>query len=176
LCFTDLHGKHVGKTGYVIGKGPSLDEVGCLRAHFNLGVVYERQGKLKDAVTKLEQVLNANKQDVGVAFQLATLYYRVGEKDNSQKLFEQIVAVVPTYANARWFLSVIYEEKGLYDQAIAQVQAVKATNPGNTSVDQRLATLEKEKADKTKPQVNPLPQPVKETINGPAAQNPVQAP
>jgi tetratricopeptide (TPR) repeat protein len=144
-------------------------------AHFNLGVVYERQGKLKDAVTKLEQVLSVNRQDVGVAFQLATLYYRVGEKDSSQKLFEQIVAAVPTYANARWFLSVIYEDKGLYDQAIAQVQQVKSTNPGNTSVDQRLTTLQKEKQEKTKPQVNTLPQPVKETISGPAAQNPVQA-
>ena len=38
-CFDDFREKHAGKTGYVIGKGPSLDEVGCLRAHFNLGVV-----------------------------------------------------------------------------------------------------------------------------------------
>jgi tetratricopeptide (TPR) repeat protein len=145
-------------------------------AHFNLGVVYERQGRLKDAVVKLEQVLGANPSDVGVAFQLATLDYRVGDKDKAQNLFEQITKAMPNYANARWFLSVIYEEKGLYDQAIKEVEQVKATNPGNATVDQRLAALLKAKQDKQKPQVNPLPQPVKETISGPAAQNPVQAP
>ena len=99
-------------------------------AHFNLGVVYERQGRIRDAVTKLKEVLSVNPQDVGVAFQLATLYYRTGDKDSSRKLFEQIVQAMPNYANARWFLSVIYEEQGLYDLAIAEVEAVQKTNPG----------------------------------------------
>ncbi|HWQ99959.1 MAG TPA: tetratricopeptide repeat protein [Candidatus Methylomirabilis sp.] len=144
-------------------------------AHFNLGVVYERQGRLRDAVTKLEQVLSANPQDVGVAFQLATLYYRVGDKDSSRKLFEQIVQAVPNYANARWFLSVIYEEQGLYDLAVAEVEKVQATNPGVDVVDQRLEALKKARDAKAKPATKPLPEPVKEEITGPAENNPVKA-
>ena len=145
-------------------------------AHFNLGVVYERQGKLRDAVTKLEQVLGANPQDVGVAFQLATLYYRVGDKDSSRKLFEQIVMAVPNYANARWFLSVIYEEQGLYDLAIAEVEKVRETNPGVATVEQRLSALTKARDAKSKPASKPLPEPVKEDISGPKENNPVKAP
>lgn len=144
-------------------------------AHFNLGMVYERQGRLKDAITKLEQVLTATPGDVGVGFELATLYYRAGNKDDSRKLFEQIVQAAPNYANAHWFLSAIYEELGLYDQAIAQVEEVQKTNAGAPAVEARLAALKKAKADKAKPQTQPLPEPVKEEISGPQGNNPVKA-
>jgi tetratricopeptide (TPR) repeat protein len=145
-------------------------------AHYDLGLVYERQGKVKDAVGKLEQVLAANPQDVGVAFQLATLYYRAGDKTSSRTLFEQIVQMVPDYANARWLLSAIYEEEGRYDDAIAQVEAVQKANPGDQNVAARLDALKKARDEKSKPADAPLPVPVKEEIKGPAENNPVQKP
>lgn len=144
-------------------------------AHYNLGLVYERQGRINEAVTKLEQVLANNPQDVGVAFQLGTLYARANKKDAARQLFEQIVQAVPNYANARWLLSALYEEQGRYDEAIAQVQALASANQDNTAVTQRLEELNKAKADKAKPVVAPLPSPLPEGITGPAEQNPVRS-
>lgn len=145
-------------------------------AHYDLGLVYERQGKVKDAVTKLEQVLSANRQDVGVAFQLATLYYRAGDKNSSRTLFEQIVQLVPDYANARWLLSAIYEEEGRYDDSIVQVEAVQKSNPNDQNVNARLEYLKKARDEKAKPTGEALPEPVKEEIKSPEENNPVQTP
>ena len=145
-------------------------------AHYDLAILYERQGRIKDAISKMEQVLTANNKDVGVGFQLAILYYRDNQKDKARNLFEQIVAMEPNYSNARWYLSVIYEEMGRLDDAIAQVQKVKELNAGNQTVDQRLQQLVAERNAKKAPTQTPLPEPVKETISGPQQLNEVQKP
>jgi tetratricopeptide (TPR) repeat protein len=146
-------------------------------AHYYLGLVYDRQGKTKDAITKLEQVV-ANSKDVGVAFQLAIMYYRDNQKDKSMNMFEQIIAVSPDYANARWFLSALYEENGRLDDALAQVLKVQETNKDNQDVVKRIAYLQDLIAQqKTKPAVaEPMPKPVEDKIQGPADQNPIQKP
>ena len=123
---------------------------------------------------KLEQVLQTDNKNVGIAFQLAILYYRNNEKDKSLNLFEQIVAIEPNYDNARWYLSTVYEEQGRYDDAIAQVQKVADNNVGNQSVQDRLTFLIQQRDSKMKPVTTPLPEPVKETISGPKEQNEVK--
>lgn len=146
------------------------------QAHYNLGILYERQGRIKDAIVKLEQVLSINNKDIGVGFQLGILYYRNGDKDKALNIFEQIVALQPDYANARWFLSAMYEERGRYDDAIAQVKKIGETNPGNQAVQQRLNALTSLR-DQKKPANVPekkLPEPLKEEIKGPAPLNEVK--
>jgi tetratricopeptide (TPR) repeat protein len=152
-------------------------------AHYNLGLAYERQSRLPEAIQKFEQVLSANPQDASVAFQLAILYYRNGNKDASKALFEQVITAQPSFADARWFLSTIYEEEGKLDQAIEQIQKVKETNPDNQVVEARLSALE---AKKNPPPVAPPatatsstqglpPPPSNPTINsGPTNQNPIK--
>lgn len=110
-------------------------------AHYQLAVVFERQGKLDEAVTKMESVFLYNQMDVGVAFQLGLLYLRQGNNDNAQVMFEHVVNLVPTYSNARWFLASIYELNGEIDKAIEQVEEVLALNPDNQLVQQRLDQL-----------------------------------
>jgi len=145
-------------------------------AHYDLGLVYERQGRVQDAITKLEQVLSADSKNVGVAFQLAILYYRNNEKDKSQMVLEQIVAMDPTYSNARWYLASLYEEQGKIDDAIAQVEQVKALNPGVQDVETRLQDLQKLKDQNAKPTPAPLPAPVNEQITNPSGQTQVTTP
>ncbi|MFA6161589.1 MAG: tetratricopeptide repeat protein [Patescibacteria group bacterium] len=142
-------------------------------AHYNLGVVYERQGRTKDAITKLEQVV-ADSKDVGVAFELGTLYYKDNQKDKAASLFEQIVALQPDYANARWFLSTLYEEQGKLDDAMAQVMKVKEMNAESEDVNNRITYLQDLIAKKNGQAVAESPTPVEEKISGPAEQNPIQ--
>ncbi|MFA5130075.1 MAG: tetratricopeptide repeat protein [Patescibacteria group bacterium] len=153
-------------------------------SHFNLGLVYERQGKLDEAIGKLEQVLKTTPDDINVAFQLAILYYRNNQKDQAKAMFEQIVRVQPNYANARWFLSMIYEEQKQYDKAIEQVQAVKSTNADNASIDLRLKQLENEKTgtvststaatnSTSTPMIGNVP-PSPQTITSPTGQNQIK--
>ncbi|MFZ6015543.1 MAG: tetratricopeptide repeat protein [Patescibacteria group bacterium] len=144
-------------------------------AHYYLGLVYERQGRIQDAITKLEQVLSVNQNDVGIAFQLAILYYRNDNKDQSLATFEKIVQIAPQYANARWYLSAIYEEQGRLAEALEQVRIIEQTNADNPNVSERIAYLQSlQSAENTPPPAAELPPPVEEQISSPEEQNPIQ--
>ncbi len=111
-------------------------------AQYFLSMVYERQGKLGDAVKSMEAVKVANMQDVGVGMQLSLLYLRQGKNDLAKAELQRIVALSPTFSNAHWYLSVIYEEEGKTDEAIKEVEAVLQQNPENQTVKQRLERLQ----------------------------------
>ncbi len=111
-------------------------------AHYQLAVVYQLQGRLADAITKMEAVKQYNPLDVGVAFQLGLLYLRQGKTDLAQAELERAIQLEPTYANARWFLAAIYEQKGMIDKAIEQVSKVAEVNPDNALVKTKLERLQ----------------------------------
>ena len=114
------------------------------KAHFQLGVTYKRQGRLDDAITKLESVAEYNALDVGVHFQLGLLYLeRLGAEDieSAEQVLGRTVELAPSYSNARWFLATVYEAQDDLSSAIGQVEAVLALNPGNSLVETRLDRL-----------------------------------
>lgn len=136
-------------------------------AHYNLALALDRQGKLKEAISRMEAVATLNNQDVGVGFQLALLYYRDGRKDPAIKLLESVVQLAPSYSNARWYLAAMYEEKGNFDGAISQVEKVLALNPDSDLVKKKLEELKAKKATPPAPSIPPLPPPVEQPVKNP---------
>lgn len=113
-------------------------------AHFQSALVLERQGRLDEAVGKMESVARHNQFDVGVAFQLGLLYLRrgaEGDLDRAENAFAYAVELSPSYSNARWFLASIHEQKGEVNKAIEQILKVLSLNPGNKIVQARLENL-----------------------------------
>ncbi len=115
-------------------------------AHYNLGLVYERQGKLDEAIRKLEGVVMLNQRDVGVGFQLALLYFRNDQKDQAIALMESVVRLQPNFSNARWYLAAMYDEQGETDKAIAEIEKVLELNPNDELVTKKLEELRAKKA------------------------------
>jgi tetratricopeptide (TPR) repeat protein len=125
-------------------------------AHFELALTYEQQGRLDDAVGKMESVAKYNSLDIGVAFQLGLLYVRRGSEgdvERAQEQFEHVVSLAPSYSNARWFLASIYEQEGKIDAAIQQIEAVLSLNPDNEIVKARLERL---KSGVLSPEIPPV--------------------
>lgn len=123
-------------------------------AHYQLAGIYTQQGKLDDAIGKMESVVNYNKTDVGVAFQLGLLYLRRAGKDDTaraQAALEYAVQLSPSYSNARWFLASIYEQQNKADKALEQIQKVSELNPENDLVKSRLERLQKGTVSKVVP-------------------------
>jgi tetratricopeptide (TPR) repeat protein len=113
-------------------------------AHYQLAVTYERQGRLDDAVGKMESVARYNPYDVGVAFQLGMLYMRRstdGDWTRARLALERAVELAPTYANARWFLASVYEADGNVSAAVEQIEAILKYDSANELVRQRLERL-----------------------------------
>ncbi len=126
-------------------------------AHFFMAVVLDREGRLKEAITKMESVVRFNPQDVGVAFQLGILYLKDNNSAKAEAEFKRALQLSPNYANAHWYLAALYETQGKLADAIREVEAVLATNPDNQAVKDRLTKLRGGTA--TTP---PLPAPVEE--------------
>ncbi len=123
-------------------------------AHYQLAGIYAQQGRLDEAIGKMESVVKYNQTDVGVAFQLGMLYLRRAGKDDAaraQAALEYAVQLSPSYSNARWFLASIYEQQGKADKALEQVKKVAELNPDNDLVKSRLERLQKGTVSKVVP-------------------------
>lgn len=112
-------------------------------AIYNLGVVYERQGRLKEAIGQLEKVAPFNTNQPNLAFELGLLYYRDDQKDKSFEQLQRAVLLSPSFSNARWYLGLIYEERGELDQAIGQLEKIinVEANKNNAAVLNKLEEL-----------------------------------
>lgn len=112
------------------------------QAIYDLGVVYEREGRLADSIKQLEKIRVGNPNNPSIAFELGLLYYRNGQKDAAFTQLQQATTLFPNYSNARWYLSLLYEERGDLDNALVQVVEIQKTNLDNELVQQRITQLE----------------------------------
>jgi tetratricopeptide (TPR) repeat protein len=96
-------------------------------AHYQLALVYEREGKFDQAITKLASVEKYNPSDVGVGFELGTLYVKrsgSGDLEKARVVFEHVVELAPSYSDAHWLLGSVYEKLNLRDLAIKHIEIV----------------------------------------------------
>ncbi|MEK7615980.1 MAG: tetratricopeptide repeat protein [Patescibacteria group bacterium] len=111
------------------------------QALYNLAAVYDRKGELPQAIKQFERLQATSPRDPSILFQLGLLYYRNNQKDAALRAWEQAVLSFPNYSNARWYLSLIYEERGDLKRALAEVEAIEKLNPDNELVIERLEVL-----------------------------------
>lgn len=118
-------------------------------AHFQRALVYEAQGRRKEAISILEGIRQAGPfivgynpaTDIGLIFQLGALYYRDEQFDKAQSEFEMAIALDSNYSNARYFLGLIYDKKAERDKAIEQFLKIEELNPDNQEVKDILTNL-----------------------------------
>ena len=118
-------------------------------ALYNLGTVYERESKIKEAVKQLELTKLLNQSNPGLAFELGLLYYRDNQKDKALPEMARAVNLFKDYSNARWYLALMLEERGEIDMAIVQLQEILKldANKGNSVILEKMAALEKGKRE-----------------------------
>lgn len=95
--------------------------------------VYE--GNLKEAIAKTEQTAMLVPNDVGVLFQLGLLYYQDNNLAGGRMAFERAISINQNYANARYFLGLIYDKQGLKEKAIEQFENIEKTNSDNQEIE-----------------------------------------
>ncbi|MEK7203525.1 MAG: tetratricopeptide repeat protein [Patescibacteria group bacterium] len=111
-------------------------------AIYNLGVVYERQGRVKDAIRQLELTRSANPLDANISLQLGLLYYRDNQKDQAFNEFQKAISIFPDFSNARWYLALLYEERGRIDNALEELRKIEVLNPDNQVLKSKINELE----------------------------------
>lgn len=114
-------------------------------AIYNLGAVYDRQGKVGEAIKQIEKIAPFNANQPNLMFELGLLYYRANRKDDAFKALQRAIILSPDFANARWYIALIYEERQDISSAIEQLQKILETNKDNQTVLDKLAKLQQGK-------------------------------
>ncbi len=100
------------------------------RFYFYGGVSLSLLDKLKEALPILEKALELKPMEVNVLIQLAIVYDRLGDVTNSDKLYEEILAIQPlnSLANNNYAYSLCIRNKQL-DRALKMSRIAIEANP-----------------------------------------------
>ena len=85
-----------------------------------LSQIEAQAGNLKEAILIMEQTASVSPNNFGVFFQLGLLQYQNNNFNAARTAFERAVGLNSDYANARYFLWLIYDKQGLKEKAIEQ--------------------------------------------------------
>ena len=110
-------------------------------AHYQMAMIYIREGKTNEAIQRLELTKQAAPGDIGLAFQLGLIYYNDNQFNKAKAEFERAVVLDSRYANARYFLGLIYDKEGNKNQAISQFEVIEEFNPENQEIKKILSNL-----------------------------------
>lgn len=113
-------------------------------AHYQMALLYERQGDLGSAIGKLESVRRYNPNDVGVLFQLGVLYLQRNAFDDTMRAEQTLtraLSIAPSYANALWYLATVKERQGDPATAVALLERLQTLQPEQELVKSRLERL-----------------------------------
>ena len=110
-------------------------------ALFVLSQIEAQAGNLKEAILRTEQAAAVSTNSPGIFFQLGLLQYQNNSFNAARTAFERAVGLNNNYANARYFLGLIYDKQGLKEKAIEQFAQIAKTNPDNEEVRTILSNL-----------------------------------
>ena len=128
-------------------------------AHFEEALIYDRLGKSKEAIAKMEINKKLLPNDSGIAFQLGVLYYKAENYDKAKAEFLRAVALDDNFSNARYFLGLLYDKEGKRADAIDQFDRIAKLNPDNEQIKQILANLNEGKPALGSTKLGPPTQP-----------------
>src|SRR3989338_382219 len=77
----------------------------------------------------MEQASAVSPNNFGIFFQLGLLQYQNNNFNAARSAFERTVGLNGDYANARYFLGLIYDKQGLKEKAVEQFVQIQKTNP-----------------------------------------------
>jgi tetratricopeptide (TPR) repeat protein len=110
-------------------------------AQIALALMSEDEGKIDEAINRLEPLLVRNPNDIEILFQLGRLYYNGGEVDKAITQFRTALNLNPSYSNVRFSLGIAYEKQGKVDEALKEFEAVLDSNPDNKELKDRIQRL-----------------------------------
>ncbi len=84
---------------------------------FNLGVTYQKAGKLLDSATAYQNAASLRPDATAAHINLAAVYHDMGDLQGSRQALEAALAVAPERTDLRYQRAVAIEEQGLTEQA-----------------------------------------------------------
>ena len=128
-------------------------------AHFETALIFDRQGRVDEAISKMEINRQLLPRDTGVAFQLGVLYYKSERYNQAKGEFIRAVVLDPDFANARYFLGLLYDREENTEDALDQFDRIIKLNPDNEHIKDIIENLKTGRPALGSPELGPPEQP-----------------
>ena len=114
------------------------------RAHYNLGVIQQSQGKLDEAAAAYQRALQLKPGFVEALNDLGNVFKLQGKLEEAGACYQQVLRWKPDYAAAHCNLGVVLHDLGQLDHAVACCQRALQLQPDYATAHYNLATLLKD--------------------------------
>jgi hypothetical protein len=110
-------------------------------AHYNLGVVLQRAGRMEGAAEEFEQALQFKPDLAEAHYNLGLVFAQAGRVPEAIAHWEQALRIKPDYADAHYNLGVALENAGRLAEAIRQYEQTQKIQPDYVAAQKELARL-----------------------------------
>jgi len=100
----------------------------------NLGVIYSRTSRAREAITCYRRALQLSPSDAALLLNLGLVYLRLEDHRRALPLFERVVAMNPAHLQARQLLAVCRAYAGQLKPAIRELETLRAATPHDENI------------------------------------------
>ncbi len=98
-------------------------------AHNSIGSVYQRLGRVDDAIRSFRQAIKFDPENGNAQFNLGTMLLALRKHNEGAQALAQAANLLPSFPDAHYQLGVAYRSLRLFDQAIAAFSRAIEINP-----------------------------------------------
>jgi tetratricopeptide (TPR) repeat protein len=99
--------------------------------HFNLGVLYHRDGRHADAQAHYGEALRLQPDSLAVRQNLANLLAATDRLDDAEALYREILRLMPEHADSHFNLALLLRQRGQDDAALAAFREAAWLDPAS---------------------------------------------
>lgn len=129
--------KNPGRAFYLTGdytkaiecyKDTVLLKPNSAKAHFNLGLAYDKAGYPKEAIKSYKEVIRLNPKSSMTYCNLGFIYKDLGDRQKAIQSFKEAIRIKPNYDKARGNLGMVYVEVGDIENALKEYEILRKSN------------------------------------------------
>jgi tetratricopeptide (TPR) repeat protein len=113
------------------------------RAHYNIGVVFERTGDKARAIDSFQRSLSIEPEDAYAHYNMGVIWQKQGEEEKATTCFQKTISIKSDYAEAYYNLAVIYKNQGKFEEALSCCQKALSIAPSYAKSHLLTASLQK---------------------------------
>lgn len=116
-------------------------DAGCRSAHMGLGLLYEREGALEQALEHLRLAMGDSVAERGISILAAKLMQRSGRLVEAETLLRRLIAEYPDQPGLTNSLVEVLQRQGRFDDAVTFLEERLSSHPEDVEACEQLARL-----------------------------------